>query len=292
MTKSPLRMEYLFSDPPYDPAVSPADYDMLCVESGGAELYGEIMWPDGSFSQGRPCVVLVHGYPGVARNDDLAFALRRIGCVVITMHHRGAWGSQGKYLISNCVQDVVRVCTHVQSRGFCQSYHTDPETVFLVGHSMGGNSVLQAARRMKGIRGLVLLAPYDPTCFLRRGEAPELLSLLRTGYILHGDGQEAILRDIQGHLEDYAFEAAFPEVKDQNICCITGTLDQIAPPWMVASLWSRLAARRTGAIQRLVELPASHGLCGRRIAVIETVAQFLCDVCNEQKRSPSSSCRD
>ncbi|WP_298029214.1 S9 family peptidase [uncultured Dysosmobacter sp.] len=279
MTKSPLRMEYLFADPPYDPAVSPADYDMLCVESSGAELYGEIMWPDGSFSQGRPCVVLVHGYPGVARNDDLAFALRRIGCVVITMHHRGAWGSQGKYLISNCVQDVVRICTHVQSRGFCESYHTDPHAVFLVGHSMGGNSVLQAARRIKGIRGLVLLAPYDPTCFLQRGEGARLMKLLRTGYILRSDGSGAILRDIQGHLADYAFGNAYPDIKDQNICCITGTLDQIAPPWMAAPLWNKLAVHETTAIQRLVELPVSHGLCGGRIAVIEIVARFIDDVC-------------
>lgn len=280
MTEHPLRLEYLFSDPPYDPAVSSADYDMLCVESSGAELYGEIMWPDGSFAENRPCVILAHGYPGVARNDDLAFALRRIGCVVVIMHHRGAWGSQGKYLISNCVQDIIRVCAHVQSRGFCETYRTDPGAIFLAGHSMGGNSVLQAARRVRNIRGLVLLAPYDPACFLQRGDEARLMALLRTGYILHSDGLDAILRDIRGHMADYAFESAYPDVRDQNICCITGTLDQIAPPWMVAPLWSRLAAYRTDAVQRLVELPVSHGLCGGRIEVIKTVAQFLWDVCN------------
>ena len=72
-----LKLEYLLRDRPYDPAVAPADYDMLCVKSGGAELYGEILWPDGGFQGPRPCVLLCHGYPGVARNDDLAAALRR-----------------------------------------------------------------------------------------------------------------------------------------------------------------------------------------------------------------------
>ena len=40
-----LSLEYLFKDRP--PAATPADYDMLCVKVGGAELYGELMWPDG-----------------------------------------------------------------------------------------------------------------------------------------------------------------------------------------------------------------------------------------------------
>lgn len=280
MTGDTLRLEYLFTDPPYDPSAAPADYDMLCLESGGAELYGEIMWPDGSFQGNRPCVILAHGYPGVARNDDLAFALRRTGCVVVTVHHRGAWGSQGKYLTSNCVQDVINLCAYVQSPPFCAKYHTDPGALFLVGHSMGGNSVLQAARHVGGIRGVVLLTPYDPTRLLRDGNEAGLMPLLQTGYILHSDGLDAILRDMQVHLDEYAFENAYPDVKDQNICCITGTLDDIAPREMVAPLWARLSAHETAAIQRLVELPVAHGLCGSRITVIQTVAQFLSDVCN------------
>lgn len=273
-----LALEYLFKDRPYDPGIPPADYDMLCVKSEGSELYGEILWPDGGYQGPRPCVILCHGYPGVARNDDLAFALRRIGCVVAVMHHRGAWGSQGNYLISNCVRDVVNLCAHVQSPGFRAAYRTDPNALFLIGHSMGGNSVLQAARRVKNIRGLILLTPYDPTRFLREGNVEALMPLLRTGKILRSDGLEAILRDICAHLDDYAFENAYSNVRDRNICCFTGSLDTIAPPWMVTPLWSRLAAHKTDAVQRLIELPAAHGLCGSRIAVIQEAARFLNDV--------------
>lgn len=276
--KKALELEYLFRDRPYDPAVSPADYDMLCVKSGGAELYGEIMWPDGGFQGPRPCVLLCHGYPGVARNDDLAAALRRIGCVVAVMHHRGAWGSQGKYLISNCVEDAAALAAYMRTPAFCERYHTDPDALFLIGHSMGGNSVLQAARRVKGLRGAVLLTPYDPTAFLRQGGAEAVMPLLETGRILHSDGLDAILRDMWDHIEEYPFAKAFPEVKDQNLLFITGTLDTIAPAWMVTPLWEQLSAHPTRAIQRLVELPAAHGLCGCRIAAIEAAAAFLDDV--------------
>ena len=140
-----LKLEYLLRDRPYDPAVAPADYDMLCVKSGGAELYGEILWPDGGFQGPRPCVLLCHGYPGVARNDDLAAALRRIGCVVAVMHHRGAWGSQGKYLVSNCVEDVAALAVYMRSPAFCEAYHTDPDALFLIGHSMGGSGTWSIA---------------------------------------------------------------------------------------------------------------------------------------------------
>lgn len=279
--KKALELEYLFRDRPYDPAVSPADYDMLCVKSGGAELYGEIMWPDGGFQGPRPCVLLCHGYPGVARNDDLAAALRRIGCVVAVMHHRGAWGSQGKYLISNCVEDASALAAYMRTPAFCERYHTDPDALFLIGHSMGGNSILQAARRVKELRGAVLLTPYDPTAFLRQGGAEAVMPLLETGRILHSDGLDAILRDMWEHIEEYPFAKAFPEVKDQNLLFITGTLDTIAPAWMVTPLWEQLSAHPTRAVQRLVELPAAHGLCGCRIAAIEAAAAFLDDVLAE-----------
>ena len=284
-----LKMEYLFADRPNKPTVRPADYDMLCVDSHGSQIYGELLWPDGGFVARRPCVLLFHGYPGVARNDDLAFALRRIGCVVAVMHHRGAWGSQGSYLISNCVEDVVSVCRHVQSRAFCRQYRVDPDAVFLAGHSMGGNSVLQAARQLRGVRGLVLLAPYDPTWHLRVGNPMELLSLLRTGYILHSDGTGAILRDIQAHLADYPFENAFEWVKDQNLCLVLGTRDTITRHEMVLPLWERLKAHETPAVQRMFQLPAAHGLCGCRMAMIQAVAEFLETVCDRDCASPGNA---
>ena len=273
-----LRLEYLLRDRPCDPAVTPADYDMLCVKSGGAELYGEILWPDGGFQGPRPCVLLCHGYPGVARNDDLAAALRRVGCVVAVMHHRGAWGSQGKYLVSNCVEDAAVLAAYMRSPAFYKTYHTDPDALFLIGHSMGGSSVLQAARRIRGLRGLVLLTPYDPTAYLRQGREEALLPLLETGRILHSDGLDVILRDMRAHVEEYPFAKAFSDVKDQNLLFITGTLDTIAPAWMVTPLWEQLAAHPTSAVQRLVELPAAHGLCGCRIAASEAVAAVMDDV--------------
>lgn len=166
---SRIRLQYLFQDRPCDPETELSDYDSLDLVSNGCHLYGEIMWPDGSYSAPRPCVVLFHGFPGSARNDDLAHALCRIGCVVLTPHHRGAWGSEGSYLVSNCIEDALAIAGQIRSEGFRHRYHIDPDAVFLIGHSMGANTVIHAARRLAWLRGIVALTPLIPSVTFKMG---------------------------------------------------------------------------------------------------------------------------
>lgn len=86
--------------------------------SNDQHVYGEIMWPDGEYSALRPCVIMLHGFPGSARNDDIAHALCRIGCVVMVPHHRGAWGSEGKYLITHCIEDARNLVDYARAMRF------------------------------------------------------------------------------------------------------------------------------------------------------------------------------
>lgn len=273
-----IQLQYLFKDRPCAPGEQLSDCDSLDIVSGGFHLYGEILWPDGGYTQPRPCVILFHGYPGYARNDDLAHALCRIGCVVLTPHHRGAWGSQGSYLISHCVEDAIALANHVRTPAFCKQYHTDPDGIYLIGHSIGGNTVLNAAKQLPWLRGLVLLAPFDPTRHFREGREAQLRQLLEQGSLLHSDGLEAIFQDFAAHRDIFCFESAFEALKDQNLLFITGSADDCAPAQqMVLPLWRLLQSHKTTAVQRFLELPAGHGLMGCRMALIEEAARFLSD---------------
>ena len=82
--KKRLRLEYLNKDKPNpeEEGMEAAGVDVIDVVSGGSRLYGSVLLPDGSYESSRPCVILFHGFPGTARNDDYAQALRRCGCVV------------------------------------------------------------------------------------------------------------------------------------------------------------------------------------------------------------------
>lgn len=275
---SRIRTDYLFADKPMIPGQTLSDYIGLDHIVQGCHIYGEILWPDGGFSLPRPCVILLHGFPGCARNDDIAHALCRAGCVVLTPHHRGAWGSEGEYLVTNCIEDAVSLAEYVTTPDFVQDHNVDPNAVYLIGHSMGGNTALNAAKQLPWLRGIVLLTPYDPTRHIRENNTEELLLLSDAGTPLHWGGKEAVYQDILDHLDSLNFEAAFDKLKDQNILCITATADKIAPGAdMFGPLWALLREHPTDTVQRWIELPADHGLLGCRCRLINEIARFIAD---------------
>lgn len=277
---SRLDLKYIFKD---REAVNPAalsDYDTLDIVSGEHHIYGEILWPDGAYSAPRPCVIMLHGFPGSARNDDIAHALCRIGCVVMVPHHRGAWGSEGKYLISNCIEDAENLVLCAQSAKFSRKYNIDPHMIILLGHSMGANTALNAGKRITDLRGIILIAPFDPTRYLYTGKETLLMTLLKEGKVLQSDGEECIYQDIELHREQMSFEKSFDLVKDKNILCLAGQYDSCAPiPEMVRPLWDKLSSHDTAARQELKIYPAEHGLLGCRISAILDIAEFLSEIC-------------
>ena len=273
-----VRPEYLFQDKAIIHKDSLSDYTMLDFVSCGEHVYGEILWPDGKYPENRPCVIMLHGFPGSARNDDIAHALCRIGCVVIVPHHRGAWGSQGKYLITNCVEDAVNLAQYVHSHDFCKQYHVSPDHIYLLGHSMGCCTSLNASKKLPWIRGLILITPFDPTRFLSEDKLPLLKELLEEGRVLQSDGSEEIYQDIKKNKENLSFVNAFESVKDTNILILAGEYDSISPlEEMVSPLWDLLQANHSAAHQKLFIYPAEHGLLGRRITAITDIAGFLSD---------------
>ena len=273
-----IRLEYLFQDKPVEGDIRLSDYAALDYIVHGCHIYGQILWPDGSFSLPRPCVILLHGFPGCARNDDIAHALCRAGCVVLTPHHRGAWGSEGEYLISNCIEDAAALAEYVRSPEFAEAHHIDPASVYFIGHSMGGNTALNAARRLPWLRGVVLLTPYDPTRHIRENNTEELMLLSDAGTPLHWGGKDAVYQDILAHMDELNFETSFDRLKDQNILCITGTADKIAPGTdMFGPLWTLLQGYKTAAVHRWLEYQADHGLLGCRCGAIREIGQFIHD---------------
>ena len=277
-----IRPEYLFADKPYDPAATPADYGALDIVSDGFHIYGEIVWPDSGFTD-RPCVILSHGYPGTARNDDLAHALCRIGCVVLIPHYRGAWGSQGKYLVTNCIRDLVHIIEYVQTDRFCEEYRINKALIFLIGHSMGGCVTANAVKYTEGIRGIVLMAPFDPEKELELCGADAFWNLMQDGYCLSSDGIESIGRDLIFHSKELSLEAAIPWLKRVDVQLIQGSFDRLTPHEIMGKrFFQQLVRQKSEHIRNLQIYPADHGLLGCRCALMRDVAEFMEDSIEEQ----------
>ena len=102
-----------------------------------------MLTPDKRIPGPYPAVIMSHGFPGYTTNNDLELALMRMGCVVIHMNHRGAWGSEGQYLFTNLKNDLIAIAKWVHNPAIAEQYQIDPAKIFLIGHSMGGQTVLK-----------------------------------------------------------------------------------------------------------------------------------------------------
>lgn len=272
-----LKPENLFRDEVSFDADSISDYDALVFKSNGAEIYGQLLKPDRLYGKDRPCVILFHGFAGFARFDDIGQALCRAGCTVLIIHHRGAWGSRGEYSISNCVQDAVNLVQYVKSKEFTEKYHTDPESVFLIGHSMGGNTALNAAAQYSGVRGIVLLAPCDiGTMTLKMPKAEMRTFLIDNGLeVLKTKGFESLYRDLSKHAVSYAFSNAAGRLKNTSVLLVTGELDTCISNDLLYIFLK--AARKNKNIPSCLHKSyrAKHGLMGVRVRISRDIADFI-----------------
>ena len=268
----PFCPEYLFRDAPNTEDAANDQMDLLV---DGCHVYGTIYYPAKVFEGPRPVVVFFHGFPGTTHMDDVILALRRCGCVTMTVYHRGAWGSDGKYLVSHCVEDAAAVLDYIRSEDFTKTYHTDPEHIYFIGHSMGGNTVINTAKNQKGIKGLILFAPFDPTMPVRTGHPEFLDELLPIGLIMHTDGVDAMAADILAHPE-YEFIQAVDALRDTDVCLLTGTLDAVASyDAQDKAFWEALTALTTSAVHRKKEYYTGHGFENVRMELAEDVAAFI-----------------
>lgn len=109
---SNLKLEYLFSEPQeLDPTALP-DYTTLDFVSNVSHIYGEIMWPSANFDKPHPCVIMLHG-------------------------------------LTNCTEDAYNLAEYAHSEEFARKYDVAPDQIYLLGHSMGANSALNAGKKLE-----------------------------------------------------------------------------------------------------------------------------------------------
>lgn len=130
----------------------PASLDLISFQSHGSRLLGYFFKPDGAGP--FPTALLLHGIPGVEKNWDLAYALREAGWVVLLMHYRGCWGSEGNYSLPGIVDDIVAGIDYLSSR-----LDVDLTRLAGVGLSLGGWGVVTAASRDERLRAIVAINP-------------------------------------------------------------------------------------------------------------------------------------
>ena len=264
-----------FDDARYADEAELPRLDALVFESEGSKIYGQVLVPSGRFGGKRPCAVLCHGFAGFTRWDDVGQDLCRNGIAVVIPHHRGAWGSEGMYTVTGCIRDAENLAKWAMGAEFAAKYGTDTNAVYLVGHSMGGNSVVNAAARIGGVRGVALLAPCD-IGFLAESMSRERLTSFLVGegmHVLHRASDEAVVEDILANAQCMRFFRAARALAGKKVFLATGEYDstvQIAP---LDAFWSALPD--DGELHVRKAYLAGQSFLGVRRAIAAALVDFM-----------------
>ena len=270
-----LAKAYLAADRPAEGEATISRSEALVFRSGGDRIYGQILRPNVAFGKGRPVVIFCHGFAGFTRMDDVAHALCRAGCVALVPHHRGAWGSEGKYTVANIIDDAVNLVDYVSSDDFSAKYGTDPKLVFLCGYSMGGNTVLHAAIRRPQVRGVIMQAPCDIAFCMRSMPKAEAFKFLSDNglEVLRTDGAEALYGEIMAAADRLDFKTAAAKMKGRNVMLAVGRYDHVVPRDPIDAFWSALDGKAAVRVRK--DYPTSHGFMGVRVSFAADIADFI-----------------
>jgi pimeloyl-ACP methyl ester carboxylesterase len=109
----------------------------------------------------HPTVILLYGFPGNERNLDLAQSIRRAGWNVMYFNYRGSWGSPGDFSFTHCIEDAQSAIAYLRDDTKAAKLRSDPNTIVLIGHSMGGFVALQTGALDPDIKAIVTISAAD-----------------------------------------------------------------------------------------------------------------------------------
>jgi pimeloyl-ACP methyl ester carboxylesterase len=267
----------IYSDPPADPA-HPASGQGVQFRSHGSLLNAQLYQPAGGGA--HPTVVLLHGLPGNEQNLDLAQVMRRAGWTVITFHFRGSWGSQGRFTLLNCSEDVEELLSQLRHTDLAHAWGVDPKHIVLIGHSFGGEVAARIASRDPGLLGTALLAPWDVSSTRREWEKipPEQQANTATRFFFDANGRlagtdpQSLREDVMrsGASLDLTRDAA--TLTDRTLLVVTASHD--SPDDQALGLLTDLRSRHAPHLAS-IQLDTDHAFNDHRIALQAAVLHWL-----------------
>jgi pimeloyl-ACP methyl ester carboxylesterase len=279
VAQSPATYDPVTMDPPIHDTVNPASRAELAFASHGSRLNALMYTAQGAGP--HPTVILLHGYPGVERNLDLAQAMRRAGINVLYFNYRGSWGSQGTFSFANAQEDVQSAIAYVRTAAVALRLRIDPTRIALVGHSMGGWLAFLGAAADPGIACVGGIEASDMT-YIRGEPTPSRRTdsafivyantLTAPGGPLHASS-DSLLGSLHANAEAWTLPRHATELAGRTILLLDNNRNA-GHARFVASL------RQAGAKHLTEEVwNTDHTFSDRRIALAHRVLEWLRTEC-------------
>lgn len=273
-----LDKTYLYQDVDESTMAVPADSVSFIIDSHGDSIFGRFLLPAlATASERAPVLVMLHGYPGLEQNMDIPPVLRRGGIATLYFSYRGVWGGHGYYSFSHLIEDTFTVVNWI--REHAETYHIDPERIYLMGHSMGGFTALNAIAQGIPVRGAVIAAPCDLA--MRYEKEPNsfdaMMETATKGYFRLP--HENFLRDDMAvHCKQWRFATLADKIpQTMPLHFIGGAKDITVPPENhIFPLYNLLRERNMDVTYQ--ELDADHIFTPCRIALTNMVFDLVANM--------------
>lgn len=270
-----LNKAYLFADVDEEKMAVPSKNSGFNLNSHGDDLYGRVLLPALETEEERaPVLVMLHGYPGREQNLDIPPAMRRAGIATAHFSYRGVWGSHGYYRFSHLIEDTFAVVDMLRQRA--EQYRIDPERIYLLGHSMGGFTALNAIADGLKVRGAVIVAPCDMAmrCQEELTSYEKMKKTAQSGVFNLPDGKY-LWEDLELNCGKWRFDALADRLPPEvGLHFIGGTRDTaVPPPKHIFPLYERLLDR--GMDVSYQELNTGHAFTGYRITLTGMVYDLI-----------------
>lgn len=257
-------------DPAAD-AAHPPQMAELTLPSHDVELYGVYYRAAGAGAHAT--VLFLHGFPGFEQNEDLAQALRRAGFNVLIFHYRGAWGSQGSYSFTHCIEDVEAVLAYLRAPAQAARLGIDPKRLVLIGHSVGGYVAGIVAARDANVLGVAMISAANRRLAMARpGWDAEIRAHFQAELgPLHGADAAALAGELRTHAHDWDLVELAPRWKGRPVF-IASSDDAFRAE---ADAITAAARAADDAHLTSVHLVTDHAFSGQRIALAQALVSWL-----------------
>jgi pimeloyl-ACP methyl ester carboxylesterase len=255
------------SDPEPNPSAPTQNIETV-IDSHGSSIMGLFLLASGT--QPHPTVILLHGFPGYEQNMDLAQSLRRDGWNVLAMHYRGAWGSQGTFSFTHCMEDVSTMLAYVTQPANVTKFHIDTRHLVVIGHSMGGFMTVAALAQHPALKAGIVITEGSPSRDFADyfGPKPDPADLAP----LAGTSTAALLHEAKANVTAWSFPTFAAKIAPRPV------LDISANDGLRASNEDLVAAlKHSGSPVTSIHFDTDHAFSDHRIALQAAILKWLDD---------------
>lgn len=252
---------------------------LLKIPSGEDMIVGRMFIADGEEPHG--IIILLHGFPGVMMNMDIAHELHQKRWNVLVINYRGSWGSKGSFSYTHSLEDVHATIRYIKQPEVAKENRIDVNRIALVGHSFGGFLALKAASIDHSIKAVVSLSGANFGLFVQMIEQnPEfeaqIYEMIKESiFFLNGCSPETIMEEVRNNRNEWNTFLFANKLAQRNLLLTAATHDEELPKeYFHDPLVQILESANAKQFQHII-FDTDHGYTNVRKELSLTLQQWL-----------------